>query len=132
MLKATLLASIATIAIVASANAQLQPGPNISPSGRSFVYSPRAAMPYGSTGNGCMGFGKQWVAMVNQIADGMNVEGSTNFNNIIVARNQIDPWLELNSTRSGRSCIASINKLSECVTRFHLLFRRIGMSHSAI
>jgi hypothetical protein len=93
MLKATLLASIATIAIVASANAQLQPGPNISPSGRSFVYSPRAAMPYGSTGNGCMGFGKQWVAMVNQIADGMNVEGSTNFYNITVARNQIDPLL---------------------------------------
>lgn len=95
MLKATLLASIATIAIVASANAQLQPGPNISPSGRSFVYSPRASLPYGSTGNGCMGFGKQWVAMVNQIADGMNVEGSTNFYNITVARNQIDPLLEV-------------------------------------
>jgi chemotaxis protein histidine kinase CheA len=94
MLSATLLASIATIAIVASANAQLQPGPNISPSGRSFVYSPRASLPYGSTGNGCMGFGKQWVAMVNQIADGMNVEGSTNFYNITVARNQIDPLVE--------------------------------------
>jgi hypothetical protein len=95
MLRATLLASIATIAIVASANAQLQPGPNISPSGRSFVYSPRASLPYGSTGNGCMGFGKQWVAMVNQIADGMNVEGSTNFYNITVARNQIDPLVEV-------------------------------------
>jgi hypothetical protein len=46
-------------------------------------------MPYGSTGNGCMGFGKQVVAMVNQIADSLNVEGS-NLNSSRAARDHVD------------------------------------------
>ena len=93
MLKSILLASVATIIVVASASAQLQPGPNIGPGGRSFVYSPRAAMPYGSTGNGCMGFGKQVVAMINQIADSLNVEGS-NLSSSRAAKDHVDALAE--------------------------------------
>jgi hypothetical protein len=81
MLKANLLASIATVTIAASASAQ--------------YYLPRPVSPTelpfgGSTGNGCMGFGKQVVVLINQVADSLNVEGSYSLTTISAARNQVD------------------------------------------
>jgi hypothetical protein len=81
MLKAILLASIATVTIVASASAQYYLPHPVSPT----------ELPFGgSTGNGCMGFGKQVVVLINQVADSLNVEGSYSLTTISAARNQVD------------------------------------------
>ena len=126
----TILLSAAVILAITPASAQLRPDWGAidrvmrdNPPAPQPV--PRSQLPNGSTGNGCLGFGRGVVAMVNQIADSLNVEGSE-LTSPQVARDAVDTTAEAR-WRQMRQNLIGQHQRSEQNPAFHSVCSAPGL-----